>query len=77
MPKRDWQRGAASFSTNLKPCSIKSDSDRDGSVHQALGEASHLHRGWTGLEVVEGTLDLALRHFPEGSLPPTTPPPAL
>lgn len=37
---------------------------------QALGEASPLHRGWTGLETVKGRLGLASRHFPEGRLAP-------
>lgn len=40
----------------------------DGSRNQTSGKVSHLHRGWTGLEMVEGRQDLTLRHFPEGHL---------
>ena len=33
-----------------------------------MGEASALHRGWRGLEMVKSGLDLAVRHLPEGRL---------
>lgn len=53
-PEADRQREAAPLSTDSKP-----DSGHNGSVDQAWGKVSRLHRGWTGLEMVEGGQDLA------------------
>ena len=39
-----------------------------------MSDASALHRGWTGLEMVKSRLGLAVRHLPEGRLVPSSKP---